>query len=343
MTDEAALLAAIAAAPGDDTPRLVYADRLDETAGTVPCQQCKDSGKEGHVHRHGKHGPGYYPCPVCSDADGYPTGRIPDGRAARAEFIRVQVELAKPPAEMEVYRIGPNHRYIDDGRGALRKREGELLAVLHPRTSKDGYWEVEGNRVLFGPGETSDTEYEYRRGFLEVVTCTAAAWFGGWQFPSRCSNGTRFAGEHIPSDDGKLCLACGTGRTPALADALVWKPEVECPGCSGTRWKDSTIRGIREQCPDCSGKGTVRNPDPPPSTAQPVREVALTSVPDVEMEWRRESRVDRSPRALWLRLAGYTGAKWVQAEPGRPHAQVVMEAEFPGITFTLPAGEPASA
>jgi uncharacterized protein (TIGR02996 family) len=58
MSDEAALLAAILAQPDEDTPRLVYADWLDEHADAL-------------------------------------TGRAPAEVRARATFIRIQIELAR--------------------------------------------------------------------------------------------------------------------------------------------------------------------------------------------------------------------------------------------------------
>src|SRR5438132_1016345 len=68
MTGAGAFLDAIRAQPDDDTPRLVYADWLDDR-----------------------------------------------GDAARAEFLRVQCELARWVPQL-------------DRREALRRREGELLA-----------------------------------------------------------------------------------------------------------------------------------------------------------------------------------------------------------------------
>src|SRR5262245_25730748 len=86
MSDEKALLAAIWEHPHEDTPRLVYADWLDE-----------------------------------HDADPGPAGRAestpgagPGSRAARAEFIRVQCELARRDA------------WDEEGRAVLLKREKEL-------------------------------------------------------------------------------------------------------------------------------------------------------------------------------------------------------------------------
>jgi uncharacterized protein (TIGR02996 family) len=101
MSDEDALLNAIAAHPEEDTPRLMYADWLDE---------------------HGQH--------------------------IRAEFIRVQIEIAQkkefPPAELnryvEIYRR--NQELMDNHRA-------ELLGPLAALPAK--------------------TEMEFRRGFISSV------------------------------------------------------------------------------------------------------------------------------------------------------------------------------
>jgi uncharacterized protein (TIGR02996 family) len=98
MTDGYALLRAIEADPEDDTPRLVYADWLDEQGGEV--------------------------------------------RAARAEYIRVQCELARSGL-------------AEDRRKQLQKREAELLE----RFGRD-WWEEHGITLRHGG---------YQRGFIEVV------------------------------------------------------------------------------------------------------------------------------------------------------------------------------
>lgn len=82
-TDGTHLLAAIAANPDDDTVRLAFADWLDENAGTVECPKCK-----GKKPRRWRDHSGI--CDVCNNA-----GFVHDNRAAQAEFIRVQVELAR--------------------------------------------------------------------------------------------------------------------------------------------------------------------------------------------------------------------------------------------------------
>ncbi len=79
MSDGDALRRAILAFPNEDAPRLIYADYLDEFAGSVPCPACllaePDEGDEPH--------PADIPCPTCRGSR-----CVPDGRADRAAHIR---------------------------------------------------------------------------------------------------------------------------------------------------------------------------------------------------------------------------------------------------------------
>ena len=103
--DENALLAAIAAHPDDDVPRLAYADWLE------------DSGD-------------------------------PD----RAEFVRVQCEVAREP---------PMERLI-----ALRRREWELLSSQrHVRLAGLAGWDVSADEIRL----------EFRRGMAEGIRCLSPA------------------------------------------------------------------------------------------------------------------------------------------------------------------------
>lgn len=112
MSDDA-FHAAIRANPVDDTPRLVYADWLDEQAERVPCGDCSGSGRKPKAVRRvcawcrgtgtARTGPPRT-CRQCKGAGTKPTGgavasdcgtcsgvgRVSDGRAERAEFIRLQ-------------------------------------------------------------------------------------------------------------------------------------------------------------------------------------------------------------------------------------------------------------
>ncbi len=96
MSAAPALLAAIRDRPDDDTPRLAYADWLDDA-----------------------------------------------GDAARAEFVRVQVQLARLP----------DH---DPARPALEDREHELLAAHEP--------------AWLGVPPQALTEWDWQRGFVDEVT-----------------------------------------------------------------------------------------------------------------------------------------------------------------------------
>lgn len=86
MTAQDAFIRKIVEEPFEDSHRLVYADWLDEHAGTVPCRICHGPG----FNRGGLGGP--IGCTRCR-------GElvVSDGTRERAEFIRVQVELAKLP------------------------------------------------------------------------------------------------------------------------------------------------------------------------------------------------------------------------------------------------------
>lgn len=117
MTDGDALFAAILADPDEDTPRLAYADWLQE-----------------------------------------------DGEHDRAEFIRVQVELA---------RFTPNESVPWNARAvALRAREKALFAA------HGASW-LAPLRGSGGPLKHEVAHGQFRRGFVEVVWMPAA-WFVGW-------------------------------------------------------------------------------------------------------------------------------------------------------------------
>jgi uncharacterized protein (TIGR02996 family) len=293
-TDELALLAAVLADPGDATPRLVYADWLDEHAGFEECTRCKDRGAVGWDYVNGMgNPPKVYTCPECT-APGYQPK--PDGRAARAEFIRVQCELAglrEPPIGFKG--CVQCDRATDYGEELcryhdLRRREGELLGEHWPawagpilcRWHCDDLW----------PAKPTPTPcISFRRGFVERITCDWRTLAGG--ACGRCEG----TGEIEAADPASgrttgewltTCPACdGTGRTPGIADKLVWRAEVACPRCKDDKGRIETrpnkqVVHVFDACETCGFTGRVRNPAPPPPTAQPVREVVLTTRPEGE-------------------------------------------------------------
>jgi uncharacterized protein (TIGR02996 family) len=110
MNDQESFLSAILSSPEDDTPRLVYADWLDEHSGErVPCPRCNGgsivwsgSQKKGGPYEGPKRKHIIEPlvsalvtCPVCKG-----TGTILDtANAGRAEFIRLQCREKSFPCE----------------------------------------------------------------------------------------------------------------------------------------------------------------------------------------------------------------------------------------------------
>jgi uncharacterized protein (TIGR02996 family) len=80
VTDGTALLRAICKFPADDDPRLQYADWLDDRATSGVCPEC---------HQGRRFGSDWPNCPHC-----HGSGRTGNGFAERAEFIRVQCQLA---------------------------------------------------------------------------------------------------------------------------------------------------------------------------------------------------------------------------------------------------------
>jgi uncharacterized protein (TIGR02996 family) len=128
---EAAFLEDVCRHPGDNAPRLIYADWLDE-----------------------------------------------HGQAERAEFIRVQCELAGfYPAAKDWGRKGTAERYE-----ALRRREWELLGRTAAMTTRQVFepeygWLPEPVRYLFETGPRDgrhDRFWEWRRGFIEEITLPAS-------------------------------------------------------------------------------------------------------------------------------------------------------------------------
>ena len=174
---EADFLRAILAEPEDDTHRLVYADWLDEHAAAVPCARCIDGLYLGDTST--DQPTDAIPCSRCSG-----TGRVPDGRAARAEFVRAQCELAAldpvvrkhahGAAWWEVSCTGCN-RY-----DALRRRERELLkahgAPWLPDTLPGAARFLSGSPGFRVFGGASDVDLLFRRGFVEEVTGSAGDW-----------------------------------------------------------------------------------------------------------------------------------------------------------------------
>ena len=202
---EAALLAAIRENPGEDAPRLVYADGLEENAGTVACGRCWS----GWVMRtDGRMG-----ADQCRDCHG--EGRVSDGRKEWAEFIRVQCELAtrEPVAACLCESRELCGECVRTRR--LSKRERELWPAVR------GAFELEGVNLWRErcPGSNTATPAVLvRRGLPSVVRCTLAEWMGG-----ECGQ-CQGRGQRTLYGDGSgpwtKCQYCIDGRTPGIGPRL---------------------------------------------------------------------------------------------------------------------------
>lgn len=232
MTDDHALMAAILTTPGDDLPRLVYADWLEEHAGASECAACLGSGSHALnpyelASRFGTYNAGKIidaaRCGVC-----HGSGRVPNHFAARAEFIRVQCEHGLPISRDNF--PFPKHR-----------RDIELLmsmtdlidatARLFGATAKD-----KRNSNYGCVGSAGGLSWTWQRGFLAEIKLPLAALVGG-----PCDNcegtgelidpagpcpdcGGQFEPIERPGDRGR---SPGTGRTTGLAADLFKNHPIE--------------------------------------------------------------------------------------------------------------------
>jgi uncharacterized protein (TIGR02996 family) len=187
---EADLLREILACPDEDAPRLALADFLDENAGSVECGACGGKGGTTREMPH-KYGVG---CAwsVCWECRG--TGRVSDGKAERASFIRCQIELAAMHCTRHLHSspcrpLGPGcaggpFELCE----SLRRREEELFSAAaaaamrldEPLWGILPEWSISGHspnvlRLVHRRWESHpELRLAFRRGFVHSITCTAA-------------------------------------------------------------------------------------------------------------------------------------------------------------------------
>ena len=140
------------------------------------------------------------------------------GETERAEFIRVQCEMAKHPTCLE-----PGHAC--DRCAELRRFERWWIETN--RQSLQAEYKPFLVGLLRQDWDDVDSGLLFARGFVAEVRCTLADWCGGAcshsAYGARCSYGV------IPLGDASFsCPACrGTGRTAGIRPRLVREHPVE--------------------------------------------------------------------------------------------------------------------
>lgn len=261
----AGLVTAIREHPDDDTLRLVYADRLDEIAGTVPCSQC-DSGWRP---KSGTPDPGMTSrCPHCNGS-----GTVSDADAARAEFVRVQVEAAILGAkadhgECDCYECQRYTMLSGLSDALLAAHAAEWFAV----PGWAGPW-VEGGELRWSlltmsrgtPDRPAGiVRCTVSRGFLDAVTAPLDVLLP----PCPVLESERAIAAGRSFTHFANCPACrGTGFCPGV---LTGGP---CRRCKGEGKYEFHLAGAlcRDTCPDCCGEGRTGGVDRLPGPLCRVR------------------------------------------------------------------------
>lgn len=260
MTDDKALLAAILANPEEDTPRLAMADWLDEQPPTSPCPKCHGEGYDPEVEWPASNG-----CVRCDNDGTTPaTGRVPSGFAVRAEFIRVQVELA---AGLITTRHGVEYSLRPDRVAELRRRERELWAMGHPVCP----FEMPHPDFNYFIDATLDDRPGMKavvsRGFVSAVTLPARLFLGG--ACGECRETGRYLGMNEDSNPG-TCPRCVKGRAPGLAGPLFAAHPITTVRLSGAEPEPNQYGGDRHSW--TFGDPPVRPSDVPYSLIRAMTE-----------------------------------------------------------------------
>lgn len=111
----------------------------------------------------------------------------------RAEFIRVQLEIARIEAEIESGEDcdSPQCPACSELR-SLRRRERELLIGSPTSWGANGHFsDFLSEQGHLWPGGAGDPTWEYRRGFVESVRCTLATFLAHGPAVVRCQPVTR--------------------------------------------------------------------------------------------------------------------------------------------------------
>lgn len=292
-----------------------------------------------------------------------------NGQPERAEFVRVQVELAAavPPTGVKDRPVdllgGQGRVFYKRGRESawgkrqafLRRRDREIKQDGHTLWRKvAAVADLFGRPILNTGGCFNQDEpmnvvsWGWSRGFVSSLTCTAAdflrveralLWPPETMECRTCGGGV--IGKPKPGSGpggqwlGRMYDRCsGTGRI-ALP-----RPTDVCAVCEGERIfqtaadpKNSTWTWEEIPCGNCkdaAGKPTGIEPRPFAATCQPITAVRITT--DIRRHVEQKSGMVR-----------FTGRQWHRAETlglrlGHDILPALLAAEWPWVNFTLPNG-----
>jgi uncharacterized protein (TIGR02996 family) len=320
---EAGFVEAIVTRRGDDAPRLIFADWLEEHGAAERAEfirvQCELARLECVLSS---------PFPDQAECTGASANWCP----VCGDCCCPRPEDAKNDPRCPLH--APMSRHGDDDSvnalaKDLRGRERKILHgparidlagadapfALRPpvdAAALDFAW------VLGGPATARAT---FRRGFVAALECAAEDFFRRADALLWCWGECRTC----PRPAQTSCSHChGKGRVP---------PTMECPTCEGRgQYEPAFSDGGSPKdhsCEHCAGSGRV--PRPCPATAQPIEQVELTTVPHIEQDANRVWFPGRRKWDKWDDRFGGAGAYL----PPR-----LLAAEWPGVRFKLPGDPP---
>ncbi len=232
-----------------------------------------------------------------------------NGQEDRAEFIRLQIAIAKELAQEPV----GEDRTHRTARRLGRHKEEAFLAWFHgDRECRCLVCLMKREKEL-----TFDAPDKGRH----LVPAVPPEWNLKFDRDTdRYDRPTAFVGRGFVTR-----VSCSAADWLAHADELIWDPEqtAVCPKCRGF---GGDVSGW--SCKSCSGP-LHRVPCPCPPTAQPIRRVVLTTIP--ESDYRPDGMANLRGGTRKLRLADYpedTGPTGI--------ILALLRLEWPGIEFVLP-------
>lgn len=283
--DAVAFVRAICSAPEDDTPRLVYADWLEEHGQADRAEfvrlQIRIAGIEAHcwcgacVRKRGRLGQHHNgPCGVDKERD-----ELPDGSSRQAFLRRRERELFPSASSLGL----PDGSVVTSGitpdgpTTAATIRRGFVAALTCTaeewiRVADDVYWHKDQTvpcpeREELHPcewcqdtGRMNDPEVDPEEEPFATTDCTHCRAYS--RYCGGCtSKGCPGCGGRAPHKEN--CDTCaGSGRVPRPFPAGAGRTVV-CPRCAGITITDGPAHAPRVlpcqrcRCEDCGGGGTV--------------------------------------------------------------------------------------